>query len=321
MGESQLIDLDEAALTLDEKDRLIANERVIERGLESFYAVGMALADIRESRLYRQTHRTFEDYCRDRWGFSSSQARHTITAASVLPNIDGFRHLPGNTMQAELLSRVPADQQREAWQRVVETAPNGKVTGAHVAQVVNEIRNPTPMAVHYSSATPEWYTPAHIIDRVLEFFDEIDLDPCSNSGPAPNVPARDHITEAGNGLVQPWWGRVYVNPPYGDGIGQWTAKARDEYEAWRARNEDGNADPDDAPGVESIIMLLPARTDTEWFGHLQNYAICFIRGRLKFVGAESSAPFPSMLVYLGTDIDRFTEVMRPLGRVWTARPM
>jgi len=54
-------------LELDETGQLLACEQVIERGLQTFYAVGDALAHIRESRLYRAKYATFEEYCQDRW--------------------------------------------------------------------------------------------------------------------------------------------------------------------------------------------------------------------------------------------------------------
>ena len=44
---------------------------------------------------------------------------------------------------------------------------------------------------------------------------EIDLDPCSNSKAQPNVPALNHFTVEDDGLEQKWFGRVYMNPPYG----------------------------------------------------------------------------------------------------------
>lgn len=48
-------------------------------------------------------------------------------------------------------------------------------------------------------------------------------------------------------------------------------------------------------------MLTPARTDTKWFHRaLQSgVSVCFIKGRLKFEGAKSSAPFPSCLLIWG----------------------
>ena len=48
----------------------------------------------------------------------------------------------------------------------------------------------------------------------------------------------------------------------------------------------------------TVVMLLPARTDTRWFHeYIWNKAeIRFIKGRLKFGNSKNSAPFPSMVV-------------------------
>ncbi|HET7037948.1 MAG TPA: hypothetical protein VFI42_19905, partial [Thermomicrobiaceae bacterium] len=61
--------------------RLAELEAVIERGVPTFMEVGQALAEIRDARLYRETHTTFEAYCRERWGFTSSRARQLIGAS------------------------------------------------------------------------------------------------------------------------------------------------------------------------------------------------------------------------------------------------
>ena len=75
--------------------------------------------------------------------------------------------------------------------------------------------------------------------------------------------------------------RVWCNPPYGREIGKWVEKAYNE----------------SLVGV-TVVMLLPARTDTKWF-HDYIYGkaeIRFVRGRLKFGDSKNSAPFPSMVV-------------------------
>ena len=59
-----------AALTPIESDRLALEESTIDRGLKTFVAVGNALAAIRDKRLYRQTHGTFEAYCEQRWNLA-----------------------------------------------------------------------------------------------------------------------------------------------------------------------------------------------------------------------------------------------------------
>lgn len=169
--------------------------------------------------------------------------------------------------------------------------------------VYNEIANaePNKMAVHHSSASAEHYTPPIIIDAVVACLGTIDLDPCSDSGDPPNIPARTHYTA--DGLTKPWTGSVYMNPPYGEEIKDWVTKLCDEHE-----RQDG--------GVTEAITLVPARTDTKWFLRLRDYVCCFIEGRLTFVGNDDPAPFPSAVFYLGEDIGKFHHYFAPMGDIW-----
>ncbi len=69
---------------LVDQARLAELEAVVDRGLQTFYEVGSALLEIREQRLYRQSHKTFEGYCRERFGFSDSRGRQLIAAAKTV---------------------------------------------------------------------------------------------------------------------------------------------------------------------------------------------------------------------------------------------
>lgn len=133
----------------------------------------------------------------------------------------------------------------------------------------------------FSSNSAKWNTPRSLLERLYKVF-SFDLDPCSDSKETPNVKARFHYTEEGDGLSKPWFGVVYMNPPYGRQIGRWVRKAA-------------------TCGAETVVCLLPARTDTRWW---QSYVpgasfVVFIRGRLRFGGANNSAPFPSALAVFG----------------------
>jgi phage N-6-adenine-methyltransferase len=155
---------------------------------------------------------------------------------------------------------------------------------------------PAPM---FSSNTGDWHTPPEIIEAVRELFGIIDLDPCSNSHEAPNVPALVHFTREDDGLSRPWFGRVYLNPPYGKGIGPWIEKVREEHEAGR---------------VTAAVVLVKAATDTRWFRVLsERYPRCEVAGRLKFSGCKNPAPFPSVLFYLGDEVQRFADVFGRFG--------
>lgn len=149
-----------------------------------------------------------------------------------------------------------------------------------------------------SSNSDDWCTPREVIDRVL-CVGPIALDPCSNEQSI--VPAEQRICLPQNGLTAPWRvdGIVYVNPPY----------SRLQQRAWlhRCSTHPGEA-----------IALIPARTDTAaWHDYASTAdAICFWRGRLRFLGAPASAPFPSALLYWGTRADVFRSAFMTAGLVY-----
>jgi hypothetical protein len=81
-----------APVTAQPERTLAQCEAIIDMGLTTFIQVGEALEEIRERRLYRETHKTFDEYCRDRWGMSRIHAHRLITAAevtAVLPTGNG----------------------------------------------------------------------------------------------------------------------------------------------------------------------------------------------------------------------------------------
>lgn len=132
----------------------------------------------------------------------------------------------------------------------------------------------------FSSASGEWRTPEALFEALEVEFGPFDLDPATSDG---NALCARSFTEQEDGLRQPWAGRVFVNPPYGEGLYEWLWKCHTEAQR---------------PGVTLIVALLPSRTDVRWFHDfvLQATEIRFIKGRLRFQGAADRSPFPSMLV-------------------------
>lgn len=164
-------------------------------------------------------------------------------------------------------------------------------------------------AVHYSSESPEWYTPPEIAALVREVM-PINLDPASCYAAQQVIHADAYFDAQMNGLhpMRRWDGRVFLNPPYGREIGKWVERLISEYKA--------------AHTIEAIL-LTPARPDTEWFGLLRDYPRCFVTGRLKFWTGETpddqqeAAPFPSALFYLGNRFARFAEAFSTIGDIYT----
>lgn len=130
-----------ASLATIERDRLAELERVIEHGQAVFVAVGDALQEIRDSRLYRETYGTFEDYCRDRWGFSRVNAHRLIQAAEVAEMLP-VGNIPATERQARELAplRGQPDQLRAAWRGAEELASQRgqPMTAALVREVVRD---------------------------------------------------------------------------------------------------------------------------------------------------------------------------------------
>jgi phage N-6-adenine-methyltransferase len=161
----------------------------------------------------------------------------------------------------------------------------------------------------FTSDTPEWYTPKMIVSRVVEFFGEIDLDPCSNDhGDQANVPAKNHFTKDDNGLTRDWTGRIYMNPPYGREVAEWVSKLKSEV-------SNGH--------VEEAVVLIASRTDTQWFNSLVKYGCvwCAVEGRLSFTGPnadKNGAPFPSAIFYIGDRVQDFYHIFKDFGPIYRA---
>jgi N6-adenosine-specific RNA methylase IME4 len=126
------------ALSVEEVGLLQKHEAVIEKGLGTFVEVGEALLSIREQRLYRLAHITFEDYCRARWGMSRVHAHRLIEAAEVSLNLLPIGNiLPANESQARPLAALPTPElQREVWQEVIDQAGEHRITAEWVKRAV-----------------------------------------------------------------------------------------------------------------------------------------------------------------------------------------
>jgi hypothetical protein len=112
----------------------------------------------------------------------------------------------------------------------------------------------------------EWYTPAWIFDELGISFD---LDPSSPHDMATVVPAAVKYTVFDDGLKKPWFGRVWMNPPYGAETTLWM----------RRFIEHGNG-----------LALVFSRTDTTWCQEAMQKAsaMLFVSGRIEFVPGKEN---------------------------------
>ena len=137
------------------------------------------------------------------------------------------------------------------------------------------------MNVHFLSKKYDWATPWPLFRELDARFGPFELDVCAT---AHNAKCKKFFSPEDDGLNQVWHGICWMHPPYGRALPHWMAKAVNEIEMERAKR---------------MICLLPARTDTAWWHrYVLPFAaeIHYLRGRIRFEGAESSAPFPSAVV-------------------------
>ena len=132
----------------------------------------------------------------------------------------------------------------------------------------------------------EWYTPPEVFTALGVTFD---LDPCGAPPPyQDHVPAIKRLTLAENGLVAPWEGLVFMNPPYGTDTPKWMRRF--------VQHQNG-------------IALVFSRTDTGWFHQVAPGALlCFVKGRIRFYkpdGTQGGTPGAgSLLIALGSEAKR-----------------
>lgn len=149
VGSVEVVEFEE--LSEDEQQDRLVLERKVER---AFYEAGKALMELRDRRLYRSSHKTFEEYCRDRFGYSRRQPYYLIEASVVIDNLTSeceplVHILPTSERQVRPLTKLEADQQRYCWQQAVEETGGKVPSGRVVKDIVERIMERTPVPNPY----------------------------------------------------------------------------------------------------------------------------------------------------------------------------
>ena len=153
-----------------------------------------------------------------------------------------------------------------------------------------------------SQQSDEWASPPRIVKPLADAVGGFDLDPCSGAERSPF--ADNTFTESDNGLAQPWFGNVWVNPPYSD-METWTDKVITE----SVRGD-----------TEVICFLCKGDSSTDWWQKAvsESTAVCAINGRLSFGNSNNSAPFCSHLIIFGDVGDAVVQTLSDFGLVLSA---
>ena len=213
-------------------------------------------------------------------------------------------HVQGADMTELGISRQRVAEWREtrdAGSEIVEEA---------IQSALNEGRAPTKsdIAAHvrgtFGTGDNEWFTPPEYIGAAREVLGTIDLDPASHPQAQETVRAGKFFTKSENGLIHPWFGRVWLNPPYAQPyIAEFVAKLCLESRDNR---------------VTAAIMLTHNYSDTAWHHEAASHAAAFCepRGRIRFIAPDGSLAAPTQgqrFFYFGSDVARFAQIFSRFG--------
>jgi hypothetical protein len=164
----------EQVMRVREEARLEELEKIIAKGKKTFVEVGLALAEIRDLRLYKSEYSNFADYCREKWGWTKQHAYRLIEAAPV-----GKSNIyVTNLCQASALAKVDPNQREGVVQRIEESGepitaaaikrhlppppevPPGRMPGSTAGKMPAATPPPPPAEVVDGTG---WAVPTHLI--------------------------------------------------------------------------------------------------------------------------------------------------------------
>jgi ParB family chromosome partitioning protein len=163
--------------------------------------------------------------------------------------------------------------------------------------------------VLHSSESVDYYTPSIYVEAARAVMGGIDLDPASCEEANQIVKATKFFTIEDDGLSLEWFGKVWLNMPYGkrDGKsnqGLWTERA---IRAYRARK------------IEQAVALMNATPDRGWFQPFWEHDVCLTDHRIEFLvpgGATKDDPtHGNAFLYLGPNGELFARMFRRFGAV------
>lgn len=170
---------------------------------------------------------------------------------------------------------------------------------------VNKIYQEINPHVSQNSGDNEWYTPIEYIEMSRKVMGSIDLDPATNIKANEIVQAKNIYTINKNGLINEWYGNIFLNPPYSvDLINKFIDKLIEELK-----------------NINQCILLVNNATDTIWFQKIVHFCsgICFPKGRIKFYKPNSNKCSPlqgQCFLYFGINIKQFYSEFSKIGCVF-----
>lgn len=301
VGDSQTMELDSLSLPVLAE---VANQAAenAERDMRSAVSNAVTAGRALLAAKVQCVHGQWLGWLGVNWGYSQQLASQYMQLA----NYQHASYLESASSIREALRLIAADK---AASESSEGEPGDVDVPDNIESESDDADDSLPHVAR-SKANNEWYTPPAVIVMANEVMGGIDLDPASSDAANEFVKARRYFTAEDNGLVHAWTGRVWMNPPYAKGhVDKFVEKLTKHY-------RDGD--------ISQAIVLVNNATDAGWFNLLaeQSAAICFTRGRIKFLNAEGepeNSPLQGQaLLYFGDREVQFIGAFSRLGNCWRA---
>lgn len=208
-----------------------------------------------------------------------------------------IKELGFNRNQVSQFQRM-ADHEEQVQEAIAEARQNDDIVSrSAVMRKIEESKKPH---VAHNSQDNEWYTPSKYIESARKVMGTIDLDPASNEYANETVKADRYYTEETNGLVQEWYGNIWMNPPYSATlIKEFTDKLANSH-------------------FEQAIILVNNATETAWFRQLieKASAVVFTSGRIRFEKRNGTIGAPlqgQAFIYCGNNPQKFLQIFSTYG--------
>ena len=178
-----------------------------------------------------------------------------------------------------------------------EARKNGEIISrTAILKAISDNRKPY---IVNNSGNGDWYTPSCYTESARTVMGSITLDPASCAAANETVKADAYYSIEEDGLSQPWYGNVWLNPPY-NLISKFVSKLLESND------------------VQQAIILVNNASETQWFQTLMGKAsaMVFHLGRLRFQRptGERSAPMQGQVFfYIGNDSGNFLSEFRKYG--------
>ncbi len=191
--------------------------------------------------------------------------------------------------------------------------------------------------VNQTSGKEDWMTPLDIVERARRTMGGIDLDPASSALANERVKAAEFFTQEDDGLRRRWWGRVWLNHPWGRRELPCLPDCQKKQCLKRGWHRDrlfpGNeawiqslTDAYDLGEVKQACCIVFNSTSETWFRSLLDYPMCILYGRTAFVDPAMRKPVTSppkgcIVFYLGERVNAFEENFYDIGSIYVPRYM